>query len=153
VGDRLLLRLPLTAVEIRNHDRQLRAWFQTIRANYRPGEVTICHHEQWFLWGFRQFQYHLPEYDNLLVTPDRALLPPVGGSFWRARNRQTEYLGQITFQPGSLNVLVAPPGADVQEFTNVLDVADVKSLPVDHLEPLYFLQVRTSTVVRAVIRR
>lgn len=88
-------RLRLNAAEIREHDATGAQVLAEIRSRYRPDEVVIVHGNQWFAWGFRHFQYHLPEYENWLVRPDPSLVAPFDRQLWRARGRSLSFAEQL----------------------------------------------------------
>ncbi|MGA2604779.1 MAG: glycosyltransferase family 39 protein [Verrucomicrobiia bacterium] len=140
-GETTFLRgnLSLTAAEIRNHDRQLGQWVQAIRERFRPDEVVICHYHQLFYYGFRQFEYHLPEYENWLLTVDRALRPPFNQKLWCARNHQVEFADRFEARRHKTLVLVVPPGGTVDEFAPMLDVHNAKKWEIPHSAPLFTL--------------
>jgi hypothetical protein len=118
----LALGLPVTAATIREHDRQLGACVESIRQRYRPEDVVICHANGYFLWGFRQFQYHLPEYENWLLAHDPALAAPFDMKLWRATGSKLEFVDE--FQPaGRRLVLIVPVGLSANIFSQKLDAA------------------------------
>jgi len=134
-------RLDLTAGEIRRHDQGLAAWFSTIRQRYRPEEVAVCHYDQWFQWGIRHFQYHLPEYENWLLTPDWQLLPPRNRQRWRVRDRQVEFVSGTALPAAKWLVLVVPPGGSVQLFATDLPAVEARRVEVPGGVPLYELDL------------
>jgi hypothetical protein len=133
--------LPLTAADIRQHDRQLGQWFQAIRERFRPEEAVICHHGQSYFFGFRQFQYHLPEYENWLLTTDAALRPPFDHKLWCARNHQVEFMDRFEPRAHTTLILVVPPGGNVDEFAPEVDVRHAKKWEIPGSAPLYTLTV------------
>jgi len=134
--------LPLTATEIRNHDRQLDQWFQAVRERFRPEDVVICHCNQSYFYGFRHFQYHLPEYENWLLTTDTALRPPFDHQLWRARSHQVEFMDRFEPRDYKTIILVVSPGGSVEEFAPVLDVHNAKKWEIPDSAPLYTLTIR-----------
>jgi hypothetical protein len=135
--------LPLTATEIRNHDRQLGQWFQAIRESYRPDEAVVCHCKQFYFYGFRQFEYYLPEYENWLLTTDRALRPPFNHMLWCAKDRRVEFVDRFEPHRHTTLILVVPPGGSVDEFAPVLGVRMAKKWEIPGSAPLYTLTVGT----------
>lgn len=129
--------LPLTASHIREHDQQLARWLRAIRENYRADDVIICHHGEVFFWGFRHFQYHLPEYENYLLTKDRALPPPLDKKLWYAKNRRTEFHDKLEINGRHTLILVVPPGRTVDAFADVLDISHAKKWDIPESAPLY----------------
>jgi hypothetical protein len=139
----LRANLPQTATDIREHDQQLGRWFQAIRERFRPDEAMICHDHQLYYYGFRQFEYHLPGYENWLLTVDRALRPPFNQKLWCARNHQVEFMDRFEVRGHKTLVLVVPPGGTVDEFAPVLDVRNAKVWQIPGSAPLYTLTVRS----------
>jgi hypothetical protein len=137
----LRANLPQTAADIREHDRQLDRWFQAIRERFRPAEAVICHHGQSYFYGLRQFEYYLPEYENWLLTTDRALRPPFNQKLWCARNHRVEFTDRFEPRGHTTLILVVPPGASVDEFGPVLDVHRAKKWEIPDSAPLYTLTV------------
>jgi hypothetical protein len=132
-------KLPLTAADIREHDQQLRRWFLAIRERFRTDQVVICHYHQLYYYGFRQFEFYLPEYENWLLTVDRALRPPFNQKLWCARNDQVEFMDQFEVRGQKTLVLVVPPWGSVDEFASVLDIRNAKKWDIPDSAPLYTL--------------
>jgi hypothetical protein len=137
-ADRLLLSLPVTGAEVRRHDQQLRSWFAVIRGRYDPENVMICHAQQWFLWGFRQFQYHLPEFRNALLTPNRSLPGPLGEKMCVAQWRKTEFVDRLILPRRGTVVLVVPPLESLDAFRPYFRVSEATVL-LDSDSGLYSL--------------
>ncbi len=135
----LRANLALTAAHIRDHDRQMGNWFAAIRARFRPDEVLLCHEEENYYWGFRQFQYHLPEYENCLLIKDSAFLPPLDNKLWYAKDWGVEFVDHFETRGRKTFILVVPPGKSLDAFTNVFDVTLVKKLEIPESPPLYTL--------------
>jgi hypothetical protein len=115
----LQLGLPLTAVEIGDHDAKLSACFQTIRQNWPPKNVIICHCRENFYWGLAQFAYYLPEYRNIMLGKD------------------TSSPGALmTFPPGQDILIVVPPGESIDKFQTYIDLQTM-SLVLDAGIKLY----------------
>jgi hypothetical protein len=55
-----LLLLPLSQPAIRAQDERLASACAAIRTRYAPADVVLCHRQEYFHWGMRQFQYCLP---------------------------------------------------------------------------------------------
>jgi hypothetical protein len=98
----VLMGLPLTGVEIHQHDADLSACLLTIRSKWASGDVVICHRFENFYWGYAQFKYYLPEYQNVLVWD----VPPSGIT-----------AGDI--------LLIVPPGESLDLFRPIFDLRDV----------------------------
>jgi hypothetical protein len=132
-------KLSLTVAEIRDHDRQLDRWFQAIRTRFRPDEILICHDGQSYLWGFRHFQYYLPEYENVLLTPDHALPPPLDKKLWYTKGHSVEFVDKFEPRDRRKLLLVVPPGGSVEMYTNIFNVASVEKWDIPQSAPLYIL--------------
>jgi hypothetical protein len=136
----LRANLPLTATHIRDHDRQLGGWFQAIRKRFRPDEILICHEGQSYFWGIRQFEYHLPEYENCLLTTDSALLPPLDKKLWVAKDWHVDFVDRLDGRGRKELILVVPLGSSLDAFTNALDVARAKRWDIPQSPPLFTLE-------------
>ncbi len=121
---RLLVGLPMTGVEIQKHDADLSACFKAIRRDWSTREVVICHGIESFYWGFRQFEYYLPEYTNLLLVADRSLPGTPGTKEWIGYQRQTTFQTGIPIPAGDDILLVVPPGETTNLFEDKFDVRD-----------------------------
>jgi hypothetical protein len=119
---RLLLGLPLTGVEVREHDAKLSACFQAIRKNWPSGNIIVCHRLENFYWGFRQFQYHLPEYENVLLVADTSLPGTLGAKKWIGYERRTTFQTEVPIPDGQNVLLVVPPGQSLDGFKSWFDV-------------------------------
>ena len=106
----------MTVGEIRQHDSELQECVEFIRARYRPEDVVIYHDAQWFYWGLRQFQYHLPEYEQWLLTPDRGLPGPLAGKLWRTSGWLLEFKDEVQMAEGKRALLVRVSGTDGRVF-------------------------------------
>jgi hypothetical protein len=123
--------LPLSAREIRSHDDQLERACAAIRARYRPENVWLCHRQEFFLWGLRHFQYHLPEFSNALLGRDLSLPAERAGMFRVCRGAHTEFVDDWREAArGRTLLLVVPPEnrvtlfADRVNATNAVPVVD-----------------------------
>ncbi len=119
---RPLLGLPLTAMEIYEHDAGLSACFQAIRQNWPSGNVVVCHRREEFYWGFRQFEYYLPEYTNLLLVADSSLPGTPGMREWIGYQRQTIFQTGVPIPAGDDILLVVPPEETVELFKDKFEV-------------------------------
>lgn len=124
----IFARTVLTAPAIRAHDRNLSRCFHAIRDRYRPADVLICHRAEFFYWGFRQFEYHLPEYRNVLLVHDSSLPGERGKQFWFGHERRTDFIDDLRSHAGSYILLVVPPGDSVEMFAGSFDLARARPL-------------------------
>jgi hypothetical protein len=121
---------PLTAHEIRSHDEQLAGVCATVRARYRSEDVLLCHREEFFLWGIRHFQYHLPEYSNALLGRDLSLPAERAGKFRVCRGAHTEFVDDWKEAArGRTLLLVVLPGEPVTLFADRVDVTRAVAVP------------------------
>ena len=130
---RLLVGMPLTGAEIRDHDADLSACFQAIRRNWPSGNVIIYHRREDFCWGFRQFEYHLPEYRNVLLVTDPSLPGTRGTKSWIGYERRTSFISELPPRNGQDIVLVVPPADSLDRFESYLDVQKATLLLESHL--------------------
>jgi hypothetical protein len=135
----LLGGLPMTGVDISQHDAALAACFQTIRRNWPPKGVIICHQGDNFYWGFRQFEYHLTEYQNILMTTDASLPGDLGAKKWIGYERQTTFQSEVSIPEGEDVVLFVTPDQSVNTYKSYFDLRKV-SLLLDSGPKLYLLQ-------------
>jgi hypothetical protein len=115
-AEHFLGRTASTAVDIQKHDLDLAKCFEAIRANYRPEAIVICHWHQSFLWGFRQFEYHVPEYSNAILTRDASLPKSLQDKMWWGFERRTTFFDSTDQLAGRIPLLVVPPGQSVGSF-------------------------------------
>ena len=125
----LLLGLELTAPEIGSHDAELSAVFTRIRSQYRPEDVLICHDKIYFFWSFRHFQYHLPEYENCLLSRDRMLAAPYDTKLWYARGDQIQFLDQFDSRNRKVLLLIVPRGTSLENYAAYFDLHAAEALP------------------------
>lgn len=125
---RLMLGLPLTAVDLRQHDRGLAEEIALIRREFDPKQVVICHGCQHLYWGFRHFQYYLPEYQNLLLDPDVSMAGDAATKFWLSENGQTAFVDEIPLHSHRTVVLVVPPAQTLSIFQRYLDVSGAEAV-------------------------
>ena len=122
-SDHLLKGLLLTARHLDEHDRQLAEAFAIIRTRYCSDEVLICHQAELFLRGFRRFKYHLPEYRDVLLTPDASIPGEGGRKLWLCYQRKTEFIDHWGMAQYKTLLPVVPPGEKVGVFASHCDVS------------------------------
>ncbi|HVM61457.1 MAG TPA: hypothetical protein VMV72_11390 [Verrucomicrobiae bacterium] len=137
-AERLLAGMPLTGVEIRRHDADLSACFQAIRRKWAPANVVICHGVESFYWGFRQFEYHLPEYRNVLLFSDASSADDLGRKTWVGYHWKTTFQSDFGAADGQHALLAVPPGLSPDIFGHFFDVRGA-SLVVESGMTLYEL--------------
>ncbi len=119
---RLLLGVDLTGVEIRQHDSALAKCFQMIRQRWPSKDVVLYHRHEDFYWGFRQFQYHLPDYRNVLLDADCSLPGALGTKMWVGYGEQTSFVNNLPLFSGTEVLLVVPPGETLDLFRGYFDL-------------------------------
>ncbi|MCG3148857.1 MAG: hypothetical protein PCFJNLEI_02306 [Verrucomicrobiae bacterium] len=104
-----------TARELREHDQQLCKAASRIREQFRPGETILCHWYGDLLFGIRHFQACLPEYENLRLDPDLAMVKPPGRDFMFTSNGRTEFVRSVDFRRYRQVVVVVPTHLSAME--------------------------------------
>ncbi len=113
--DTVLLGYGRTAREIRQHDRQLAAAVAAIRARYDPAHTVLCHAlPAHYDFGFRHFQWHLPEFEQYQLAVDPTIPSPANHPLWRAREGRLEFARDVEEAGQKRMLLVVPPGLDVE---------------------------------------
>jgi hypothetical protein len=107
---------------IRKHDADLLECFRAIRQGWPAKDVVVYHRYEDFYWGFRQFEYHLPEYRNVLLVSDISLPPPLSSTKWVGRERQTTFVRVMPVFDESDIVLVVPAGESLDIFKSQFDI-------------------------------
>jgi hypothetical protein len=135
---RLLMGVPLTAEEVQEHDAKLAACFRMIRQQWPSKNVTICHRYEDFYWGFRQFEYYLPEYKNVLLTTDSSLPGIAGTQEWIGYGHRTIFVMEAVMTERRDVLLVVPPRESVNIFKSRFDLRNA-TLISDFGPKLYVL--------------
>lgn len=120
---------PLTRVDILENDRRLADVFGLVRREFAGHNVLICHANEFFVFGFRQFQYHLPDVSNLLLSPDPSLPGENAKKLWLGRQGRTELLSTAPLAAYRDLLLVVPPGWSVGLFAPYSSLTGVKAVP------------------------
>ena len=136
----LYVDLPMTRVEIRNHDVALASCFSLIRRTWPAGRAVIYHRYEDFYWGFRQFEYYLPEYENVLLSGDSSLPGDLATKKWIGLGNQTTFSDEVTVSNSWEQLLVVPPGFSVNIFDSKLGIESNTVLLMDLGIRLYRLQ-------------
>jgi hypothetical protein len=118
--------LNMSGREIRDHDAQLAECLQAIRQGWPEKDVVVYHYYEDFYWGFRQFEYHLPEYRNVLLVTDVSLPPPLSTKIWLGRERQTTFESEVPIPDETDIILVVPAGESLGIFKSQFDVGRAK---------------------------
>jgi hypothetical protein len=118
----LSMGLNISRREIREHDIDLLECFRTIRQRWPAKDVVVYHYYEDFYWGFRQFEYYLPEYRNVLLVADGSLPPPLSTEKWVGQGRQTTFVREIPIFDKTDIVLVVPTGQSLDIFKPQFDI-------------------------------
>jgi hypothetical protein len=119
---RMSMGLNMSGRGIRKHDADLLECFRAIRQGWPAKDVVVYHRYEDFYWGFRQFEYHLPEYRNVLLVSDISLPPPLSSTKWVGRERQTAFVRVMPVFDESDIVLVVPAGESLDIFKSQFDI-------------------------------
>jgi len=119
---RLSMGLNMSGREIQKHDADLLECFRAIRQGWPAKDVVVYHYYEDFYWGFRQFEYHLPEYRNVLLVSDISLPPPLSTTKWVGWERRTTFVREVPVIDENDIVLVVPAGESLDIFKSHFDV-------------------------------
>ncbi len=131
---RFLLGWSLSNRDIRENDQRVMLALQSVRKQFNPHETLLVHGNEYFVFGFRQFQYHLPEFKNILLTPDSSLPGENGRRLWLGQNRQTSFEPAIPANGIRTILLVVPSGESPSIFSRWVDLQ--AATPVESSEKL-----------------
>lgn len=110
-----------TGREIREHDAQLARTIQAIRTNFKPSEAVVCHAEEFYVFGLRHFQLHLPEFDNYQMATDSTLVTPSDKPMIRSRGGRLEFVSRADLAINQVRLLIVPPGWTPEIFASYFD--------------------------------
>jgi hypothetical protein len=118
-----------TAGELRQHDAQLGCTLSAIRAHFDPAEAIVCHVHGHLLYGLRQFELYLPEFDQYRLDSDPAMVAPRTGMLLKARGGRFQFVDAVSFAGTRSVVLVVPPGTRLETFGEFFDVSRAMPVP------------------------
>jgi hypothetical protein len=127
-ADKALLGVGLSAGSIRQHDRQLADTIALIRSRYSPASSVVCHAHQYYLFGFRHFQLHLPEFDHYLLERDPTVVTSEDAYLWRSRNGRLDFVSDIDLTSRETVLLIVPAGQQVGIFAGRFDVSATREV-------------------------
>jgi len=136
---RVLPGLPLTRMEIHQHDVDLSTCFRVIRDKWPLGNIVICHRLESFYWGFPQFEYYLPEYSNVMLAAHATMPGAAGTNVWIGYMHRTTFQSSFEVADGQQIILVVPPGESVNLFETSFDIRRA-TLVIESGAKLYQLQ-------------
>jgi hypothetical protein len=138
VWDRVFFDMARTAHEITAHDANISRIDAAIRRLYPPNEVTICHAEEFYLYGIRIFQLHLPEYEQYQMAADSTVLAPPNKRIWHVRHGQLEFVDKLDLKGKKGIVLLVPPDEKLEIFSQYLSASSMKAA-IGEGNGLYFI--------------
>ncbi len=116
---------PVSAREIRNHDRDLSILLEGIRG-YEPSKTAIFV-APYIFFGYRQIMYYLPEYRTYQVDVRVAPGGEIRKTFWGLK-RETFVTDEVDL-PGEVSTFIIPVIGDDKKKHTGLPGVDVKELP------------------------
>jgi len=125
--DRVFFKMARTSHEIVSHDADISRIDAAIRRTYPPDEIVIGHAEEFYLYGIRIFQVHLPEYEQYQMATDSTVLVPPGKRMWRVRDGRLDFVEKpdLTGKKGML--LLVPPDEKVGIFAPYLSARSMNA--------------------------
>ena len=127
--DGVFFGLGRTAREIQNHDRTISTTIRILRERFSPRDVMICHALEYLPFGMRQFQLHLPEFDQYLMARDKVMVTPSGRRMLSIREGQLRFVAGLDTDEKRTIILIVPPGRQLNEFGPYCDVERAILLP------------------------
>lgn len=118
-----------TAREIREHDRQLGDTVAAIRAIATPDSAIILHAGEYLNFGFKQFQFLLPEFDQYQLRLDSVMLTPAGKPMMAAHSGRLQFVSGVDWTGRRFAILIVPSDRGLNIFEPYLDVSGAQSLP------------------------
>ena len=118
-----------TAREIRTHDQIMAKTFRIIRERFNPRDVVICHAIEYMPFGMRQFQVHLPEFDQYLMLWDKIMVAPSGRPMMSIQEGRLSFVAGLDTHAKRTIILIVPPGVQLSEFGPYCDVKQATLLP------------------------
>jgi hypothetical protein len=125
----LLKGLNPTASEIRRHDEQMAQTISAIRTNFSPDHTIVYHAREFYLFGLRHFQLHLPEFENCQFECDPSLAGDAARKFWVGHNGHTAFVDQVPLKSKQTVVLVVPPGLTLAIYRPYLNAEHAQPVP------------------------
>ena len=118
-----------TAREIKNHDHIMSKTFRIIRERFNPHDVVICHAIEYMSFGMRQFQLHLPEFDQYLLLWDKLMVGPSGKPMLGIREGRLSFVAGLDTDGKRTVILIVPPGRQPNDFAPYCDVEKATLVP------------------------
>jgi len=115
--------------EIRVHDRQLSQTVRVLRERFDPQATTLCHAGEYYLFGMRHFQLHLPEFEQVQLVTDTTLLHPRNKPLPAVRGGRLVFTDGVPRDGSRRLVLVVPPGYTAEIFRQHLGAVEFSPVP------------------------
>jgi 4-amino-4-deoxy-L-arabinose transferase-like glycosyltransferase len=117
-----------TARELRTHDERLEKSVTAIRQRYNPQETVVCHIHGDLFFGLRHFQLYLPEFRQIRLDPDLAMVNPPSRPVMGAMGGKTIFTAQADVTKYQTAILVAPGSLPIDSFHEYFDLAAMKRI-------------------------
>lgn len=124
-------KLPVSRVEIRNHDRDLTVMLNKIRGFDPSGTAVFV--KPYTFFNFRHIMYYLPEYRVYQVDVRIAPTGEMRKTFW-GMGRKTFITDEIVL-PEGIDTFIVPLLED--EIDKVRDIQQVRTAKLETSDPLY----------------
>jgi hypothetical protein len=124
---RVFFGMARTAHEIASHDADISRIDAEIRRSYSPNEIIIGHAEEFYLYGIKIFQLHLPEYEQYQMAVDSTVLAPPGKRMWRVREGQLDFVEKPDLKGRKGILLLVPPAETIEIFAPYLSARSMKA--------------------------
>lgn len=115
-----------TRGELRNHDAALVRTVATIRGQFNPATTVVCHVHGNLLYGLRHFQFYLPEFRQVRLDPDFAMVRPPGREFLMTQDGRSEFVRGFNPQVYQQLVMVIPDENARVSFERRLDLSSAR---------------------------
>jgi 4-amino-4-deoxy-L-arabinose transferase-like glycosyltransferase len=130
--DGVLWKTLRTNRELRTHDKQLEQCVVAVRKQFRPQDTVICFLRGNLLFGLRHFQFYLPEFEQVRVDPDRAMIRPTDRPLMANRDGKTVFVSKAAFGGKNNILLVHPSGQTVKDFEAFIQISGASLVPDTH---------------------
>jgi hypothetical protein len=125
--DRVFFEMARTAHEIATHDADISRIDAAIRKSYPPSEIVIGHAQEFYLYGIRIFQLHLPEYEQYQMATDSTVFTPPDKRMWRVRDGRLDFVEKPDLKGKKGMLLLVPPAEKVEIFAPYLSAKSMKA--------------------------
>lgn len=119
----------MTAPALRGDGRRLEAAVGAIARDYKAERTVIMHRSEAIWWGFRQFQYQLPHFRNVMLTWDDALPGELSRMLWIGHEGRTTFQRDFELDDSQTALLVVPPGDPPAAWWPGVDFTGAKVVP------------------------